>query len=275
MLDQLFGNTSVETILFFLMINGRSYAGKIARHFNLPLTPIQQGFQKLEQLGIIESYLEGKVRYYQFKIDCPISNELEALLRKAYTLLPASKKKEYYDPDFKQKPTDSSIKKKENLKLISNAVGGGLAFRIWEKLSIIKKLSFSAISQNGSHTGWNGVGRGEVLCQKQSDHVIIFVENGSWISKEGKEFTFKNTFRWSLDRFQNLITLEHLRFGELNPVFLFHLAETADEILESVNSHVCNEDTYLGQVRCLDNFVKLNWRIIGPKKNEEIDYLYT
>ncbi len=274
MLDQLFGNASVETILFFLLINGRGYAGKLARHFNLPLTPIQQGFQKLELLGIVESYVEGKVRYYQFNAACPILNELEALLRKAYTLLPAPKKKEYYDPEFKQKSVDCSVKTKENLKLKPHN-GSGLVIRVWETLSIISKLSFSAASQNGSNSGWNGVGRGEVLCQKQNDHVIVFAENGSWTSREGKEFTFTNTFRWTLDRFQNLITLEHLRFGELNPVFLFHLAQTAEEILESVNSHVCNEDTYLGQVRCLDKFVKLNWRIIGPKKNEEIDYLYT
>lgn len=150
-----------------------------------------------------------------------------------------------------------------------------MVIKVWEKLSTISKLSFSAVSQNRCHTGWNGVGKGEVQCQKQDDHVIIFVENGSWISKEGKEFTFTNTFRWTLDRFQNLVTLEHLRFGELNPVFLFHLAQTGDEILESISSHVCNDDTYLGQVRCLDQFVKLNWRIIGPKKNEEIDYVYT
>jgi hypothetical protein len=78
-----------------------------------------------------------------------------------------------------------------------------------------------------------------------------------------------------LDRFENLITLEHLRFGKERPVFLFHLAETAENTLESVSSYVCKADTYLGQVRCSDHYIKLNWRITGPSKNEEIDYVYT
>lgn len=274
MLDQLFGNKSIETILFFLLINGRGYASKLSRYFNLPLTPIQQGFQKLELLGIVKSYLEGKIRYYQLNPDCSISSELEALLKKAYTNLPEQKKKDFYDPECKQCSSDYPINLKENRKPYLHSEGV-LVAKIWEKLSIISKLSFSAVSQSGSHSGWNGVGTGEVLCQKQNDRSIIFIENGSWISKEGQEFTFKNTFRWTFDRFENLITLEHLRFGENKPVFLFNLAQTSEEILESVHSHVCNDDTYLGQVRCLDQFVKLNWRIIGPKKNEAIDYLYT
>lgn len=116
MLDRLFGSKSIETILFFLLINGRSYAGKLARHFNSPLTPIQQGLQKLEVLGIAESYWEGKVRYYQLNVECPIMAELEALLRKAYTRLPTSEKKEYYDPEFKQRQFNSSSKKEREFK---------------------------------------------------------------------------------------------------------------------------------------------------------------
>lgn len=275
MLNHLFGNKSIECILFFILINGRGYGGKIARQCQLALTPIQQGLIKLESIGILESYVEGKIRYFQFNRDCAYLLELEGLLRKAYTLLSASQKKEYYDPELNKKRLHKCDKKLEMTEFKNHLGIPSLAIRIWEKLSTIKNMSFTAISQSKANSGWNGIGKGTVETKKQNDHAVIFVENGSWISKEGKEFTFTNTFRWTLDRFQNLITLEHLRFGEHNPVFLFHLAQSSQDVLESISSHICNDDTYLGQVRCHNQLIKLNWRIIGPKKNEEIDYVYT
>jgi DNA-binding transcriptional ArsR family regulator len=266
MLDVLFGNKSVQRILYFLLINGKCYAGKLSRHFKTPLTPIQQGLAKLEEIGIVESYYEGKTRMYELNRECPYLQELESLLRKTYTLLPVNDKKEYYDPDMKQK-SDKPRK--------LNKGGQSLVISVWDKLIRIRHLSFSAVSLGLENTGWNGVGKGRVHIQKQSDDIVVFEEHGSWTSKEGTELTFKNVFRWTLDRFQQLITLEHMRFGENNPVFLFHLAQTEEDCLESVNSHICKEDTYLGQVRCSDHSIKLNWRIIGPKKNEEINYIYT
>lgn len=268
MLHSLFGSKSVEKILFFLLINGKCYASKLAKHFKAPLTPIQLGLVKLEEMGILESGLEGKIRYYQFNPQCPYLQEFEALLRRAYTLLPGPDKKEYYDPEVSPK---GMRRTKEASLLMPNK----LVVNIWSKLAAIKKLSFTATSQSLGNSGWNGVGQGEVAAKQQNDNIIIFNEKGAWTSREGKEFRFTNVFRWSLDSFQNLIMLEHLRFGADQPVFLFHLAQVDEETLESVSSHVCKEDTYLGQVRCHDHFVKLNWRIIGPKKNEEIDYIYT
>jgi hypothetical protein len=261
MLDRLFGNKSVERILFFLLINGRVYAGKLANHFKLPLTPLQHSLNKLEEIGILESSTEGKMRYFQFNSEHPLHLELETLLRKAYTLLPASIKQTYYDPDIKQRMVKTH--KGPALDLI---------IQVWSKLAAIQTLSFSATSQG--YSGWNGIGKGQVQAVKKNDNVILFEEQGTWISLEGQEFAFSNTFRWTLDRFQHLISLEHLRFGEHNPVFLFHLTSVDESTLQSVNSYVCKEDTYLGQVKGGDHFVSLNWRIIGPKKNEEIHYIY-
>lgn len=265
MLDQLFGNKNVEKTLFFLLINGKCYAGKLSRHFKSPLTPIQQALSKLEEIGILESYTEGKIRFFQFNAMCPFLAELEAFLRKAYTLLPAAQKKEYYDPEIRPKRAKS---------LKQSGVKANLVFNVWNKLANIKNLSFTANSQGQGITGWSGIGKGKVQVRLQNDTTTVFDESGSWMSREGTEFTFTNVFRWTLDRFQNLITLEHLRFGENNPVFLFHLTQIDEDTLESVSSYICKEDTYLGQVRCDDYSIRLNWRIIGPKKNEEIEYLY-
>lgn len=266
-LAQLFGNKNIEKVLFFLLINGKCYAGKLSKHFKAPLTPIQQALSKLEEIGILESFHEGKIRYFQFNPNCPFLLELEALLRKTYTLLPTLEKKDFYDAEMRGNSSGAKSPQSE--------FGGSLVINIWNQLTSIKELSFTSTSQGKGGSGWNGVGRGQVQVRQINDNVIIFDENGSWTSREGQEINFTNTFRWSLDRFQSLMTLEHLRFGERNPVFLFHLTQVDHETLQSVSSYICNEDTYLGQLRCVNHSIKLNWRIIGPKKNEEIDYIYT
>lgn len=231
MLGDLFGNKSIERVLFFLLVNGKCYAGKLARHFGTPLTPLQHGLNKLEEIGILESYSEGKIRYFQFKSSCPILTELEALLRRAYMLLPASEKKLYYDPEVKQRDK-RSLQWNKTVEQSPN-----LVIRIWDKLAKIQTLAFSSTSQGQGNSGWNGIGKGQVQIRQENDNVLIFNENGSWTSKEGKDFAFTNTFRWTLDRFQHLIMLEHLRFGEHKPVFLFQLAQVDNQTLESIIKH--------------------------------------
>jgi hypothetical protein len=86
--------------------------------------------------------------------------------------------------------------------------------------------------------------------------------------------TFSNTFRWTLDLSAGMISLEHLRQGLNNPVFLFHLAPTGNEHLASVESHLCEEDVYLAQVAWDLHHIRLSWRVIGPQKNEEMEYYY-
>lgn len=264
MLGDLFGNKNIEKALFYLLINGKCYAGKLARHFKSPLTPFQQALIKLENIGIIESFSEGKIRYYQFNQVCPYLVEVETLLRKAFTLLSSNEKKDYYDADFKLK--------KERVK---KSPVNNLVIHIWKKLPSTGSLSFTSHAQSQGSFDLVGTGTGQVKVRKINDHTVIFEEKGTWISKEQQEFKFTNVFKWTFEPIQNVITLEHLRFGEKNPVFLFHLAQVDEHTLQSVSSYVCKEDTYLGQVRCDGSSISLNWRILGPKKNDEINYIYS
>jgi hypothetical protein len=73
------------------------------------------------------------------------------------------------------------------------------------------------------------------------------------MGKEGKETSFSNIFRWTLDPQVGMISLEHLRRGVDNPVFLFHLQPSSLHSLASIDSHLCAEDTYLGQILCAPN----------------------
>lgn len=264
MLTALFGNKTIEKILLFLFVNGKCYGTQLHRSLNTALTPIQKGLLRLEKGGIILSYTEGKTRLYHFNPGCPLLSELEHLLKKAYTLLSPHEKKAYYvaKEEYSLDPHNS----KNKIQIL-------LAF--WEKLLSVTSLTFNAKSKSRDSTGWNGKGHGDVSISKESPHSILFNEKGSWRNKEGSDVGFSNIFRWSLDRQTNVISLEHLRRGPNLPVLLFNLSPTGNQTLSSVDSYLCEGDVYFGQIHFDRYSFRLNWRVIGPKKNEEIDYYYS
>lgn len=262
MLEVLCGNKNVQRILIFLFVNNRCYGTQLHRSLKTSLTPIQKALNRLEKGGLITSYYEGKTRLYQFNPAYPLMAEVEQLLKKAYTLLPAHEKKNYY---VIREGLSSLSEVPENKTQIL------LAF--WEKLSGVTKLSFAAKTKS-KEGGWNGKGKGKVTVIKENNR-LIFNEKGTWQDKQGAEVSFSNVFRWTLDRNVGVISLEHLRRGVENPVFLFDMAPSGRHSLSSIDSHLCEGDTYFGQIHFDRYSLRLNWRVIGPKKNEEIDYYYT
>lgn len=260
MLEALCGNKNIQKILLFLFVNGKGYGTQLHRILKTPLTPLQKALNRLEKGGIIISYFEGKTRLYQFNPAYPLLNELEQLLKKAYTLLPAYEKKSF------------SMAKEV-------AMGGGqkipVLFTFWERLKEVKHLAFTAKTKSSEENGWNGRGNGEVEVVKESHTVLIFHEKGTWKGTQSAEMNFKNIFRWTLDRHIGVISLEHLRRGLEHPVFLFHLAPSSQHSLSSVDSHLCEEDAYFGHIHFEQSGFRLSWRVIGPKKNEELFYYYS
>lgn len=262
MLEVLFGTKNVQNILIFLFVNGRCYGTQLHRCLQTPLTPIQKALNRLERGGLVVSYLEGKTKLYQFNPAYPLLAELENLLKKAYTLLPGHAKKNYYviREDF-----SSNSGRPENKMKTLNA--------FWEQLLTVKELTFKAKTKSKEEHGWDGKGNGEVMVSREGN-TLLFNEKGTWQNKEGAEIRFSNVFRWTLDRSAGVISLEHLRRGHAHPVFLFHLAPSGSHSLSSVDSHLCAGDTYFGQIHFDKHGLRLNWRVIGPKKNEELDYYY-
>lgn len=264
MIEAICGNKSIQKILMFLFVNGKCYGTQLHRVLKTPLTPLQKALSKLEDGGIIMSNYEGKTKIYGFDPSYPLLYELEQLLKKAYTLLSTHEKKEYFVA--KEDPLNTKAHYGGKIKILLD---------LWKKLGSIKNLAFSAKNQSGHESGWNGKGMGEVIASKEGDNVIVFHEKGTWKGKDGEECAFTNVFRWSFDRIKGLISLEHLRRGCDNPVFLFHLVPTGMQSLSSLDSHLCGEDTYFGQILIDRHTLRLNWRVIGPKKNEEISYHYS
>lgn len=263
MLEVLCGNKSVQKILLFLFVNGKCYGTQLQHALQTSLTPLQKALQRLESGGLLTSYYEGKTRIYQFDPSYPLLHEMEQLLKKAYTLLPPHEKKNYYVS--KQNAIPLVVDQKKKLKTLLSC---------WEKLKNIDSLSFHAKTKSKEQKGWNGKGEGEVRVVRSNDNILLFHEEGSWKDERGAEFNFNNVFRWTLDCQAGVIGLEHLRRGLDRPVFLFYLAPADDRSLVSVDSHLCAGDTYLGQIHFDARQLRLNWRVIGPKKNEEIDYYY-
>jgi hypothetical protein len=266
MLEGLFGSTSIVNVLLYIMVNGRGYGAQIKRSLGCPLTPLQKALDRLENRGVLVSYYEGKTRLYQFNPSYPLTEELKQLLNRAYSQLCGEEKRKFcYIPP-----------------VLGNAQDGGkLLYAVWKALSEVKTLTFIAKSDAYSKTevGWNGQGRGTVVSTKEQDNVLIFYEKGSWKDRKGNVTDFSNVFRWSFDRLTQVLALEHLRLGHDRPVFLFHLAPSGKQSLSSIDSHMCSEDAYFGQLVCnqhgLRLSLRLTWRVIGPKKNEEIQTYYS
>ena len=254
MLEVLCGGKNVKRILIFLFVNGKCYGSQLHHQLKTPLTPLQKTLLRLERGGMILSYFEGKTRIYQFNPAFPLLSELEPLLRKSYLLLPPDEKKKY-----------SLFKRDKNSQI---------ATTVWQRLNQIRHLTFHAQTRS-KEGGWNGKGKGEVIVRSEGDKILIFQEKGSWRGEQGQEFDFSNAFRWTFDPQANMIALEHLRHGWNHPIFLFHLVPSGSQSLESLDSHLCEGDTYFGRIYCDQHSLRLNWRVIGPKKNEEMDYYYS
>lgn len=260
MLEALFGNASVQNVLLFLFVNSKCYGSQLQKQLKSPLTPLQKALERLERGDILLSYYEGKTRVYQFNPSYPLLSELELLLKKTYALLPSHEKMHF-----------SYIAKKTSQKSGSLQVLKSM----WKQLSNTSRLVFHAKTKSKDGGGWNGQGKGDVTQISEGDSILIFHEKGSWKDRYGQDIDFTNVFRWTLDLKAKVISLEHLRRGINNPVFLFHLALDGTNSLASIDSHLCNEDAYFGKVILDNEGIKLKCRVIGPKKNEEIETYYT
>jgi hypothetical protein len=265
MLGALTGNRNVERVLLFLFVNERGYGTQIQSLLQVPLTPVQKALIRLEKEGVLNSYPEGKTRLYQFNPFYPLRLELEALLKKAYTLLSPQEKKRFcfiHKPRLRLKEEGEREKhRRKELDLF------------WHTLGKTHRLSFSAKSrQNGEDS--TKIGEAEVVVTSPTPTTLIFQEKGTWLSEQLPEGAFSNSFRWTLDLKTALITVEHLRYGAAHPVFLFHLTPTESHTLESVDAHLCGEDTYLGNIVWSPTNINFYWRIIGPHKNNRLTYHY-
>ena len=96
MLEPLFGNATIEKILFALETYGQAYPSGLSRLFGIPVNGIQQQLARLENGGVAVSALAGRTRLYRFNPRYPFLEELRALVQKAMEFLPEEEIARYY-----------------------------------------------------------------------------------------------------------------------------------------------------------------------------------
>jgi predicted ArsR family transcriptional regulator len=96
MLEPVFGNATVEKILFTLEVYGQAYPTGLAKLFGIPVNGIQQQLKRLEDGGVVVSLTVGRTRLYQFNPRYPFLKELKALIQRAMEYLPEKEIQKYY-----------------------------------------------------------------------------------------------------------------------------------------------------------------------------------
>jgi len=122
--------------------------------------------------------------------------------------------------------------------------------------------------------GWNGNATGVVEVHRDTQNQILFTEIGTWHTHRGTSLNFFNRYQWTLNLQKHSIQLEHLRYGENQPVKLFDLTFIKPGQWISGKSHQCNADSYSAILRLDNKQLNFDWKITGPRKNEQISYIY-
>ena len=104
MLEPLFGNKTIEKILFFLLIENQCFGSELGKRFEEAISPFQKSLERLENGGLLVSHLQGKTRIYQFNPRYPFLKELRSLLEKAYQFIPQDQKDKFYEPKIRKRP---------------------------------------------------------------------------------------------------------------------------------------------------------------------------
>lgn len=96
MFEAIFGNTTVEKVLFFLNRHKQGYPKEIADRFGLAVNAVQQQLKRLEQGNVVVSRLRGRIRLYELNPLYPLRRELENLLEKGFSFLPEPEVERFY-----------------------------------------------------------------------------------------------------------------------------------------------------------------------------------
>jgi DNA-binding transcriptional ArsR family regulator len=95
MLESLFGNRTVERVLFFLLAHHEAYAREIAVAFRMPVSQVQQQLLRLERGGVLGSRAVGRTRLFRINPSYALAPELTALLQRASQFIPEHERRPY------------------------------------------------------------------------------------------------------------------------------------------------------------------------------------
>lgn len=88
----------------YLCLHGKANATELSRTFDSALDPIQKTLRKLEEGGLLASFLEGRTRVFQWNPRYPFLEEIQALAKKAYSFLPPDTQETRYQSTKRKRP---------------------------------------------------------------------------------------------------------------------------------------------------------------------------
>ncbi|MBU6446379.1 MAG: ArsR family transcriptional regulator [Verrucomicrobia bacterium] len=88
----------------YLSLHEKAYATGLSRTFDSSLDPIQKTLRKLEEGGLLVSFLEGKTRVFRWNPRYPFLAEIQALAKKAYRFLPLNIQEKHYQSVQRKRP---------------------------------------------------------------------------------------------------------------------------------------------------------------------------
>lgn len=141
--------------------------------------------------------------------------------------------------------------------------------KILEQLSYIKNFEF-VHSNNAHNSEWEAEGYGTVETELKELTLLIH-EKGKLKTVFNKEINCENTYRLIWNKEDNSISLEHLRFGENHPVFLFTLKEAQPYTWKSAHSHYCDLDLYDAELIISDDKILLNWTVTHQTDKNKLE----
>jgi len=143
-----------------------------------------------------------------------------------------------------------------------------------EELSRVfySRSRFSIRAVSGDSTSFRG--HGTVKISKPDSRTVIFEEHGVWRSHQELKHAFHNVYRWTFYSETERFGLAHLRYGWDRAVHLVDFVAVAVDAWHSATPHNCGADVYSARMHYSGCELKLSWRIQGPTKRQQLDYIY-
>ena len=144
---------------------------------------------------------------------------------------------------------------------------------LWSLLRSRTRVEITARSL-ADNFRWTGLGTGIVDVTEEGTHTLLFNERGRWNNPSHGNPAFSNIYRWKIAQSGQSIRLEHLRYGESNPVSLVDIIGDGIGSWSSQAPHRCNEDSCGIQIKQCGDTLHMKWTVRGPQKQQLIHINY-
>ncbi len=96
MLDEIFGNRTVERIYLHLFHYGEIHARGLANDYHASVAPFVNQLNRLENAGVLISKVIGRSRLYQFNPKSPFMGPIKKIVEIVYETMPLSEKERLF-----------------------------------------------------------------------------------------------------------------------------------------------------------------------------------